>query len=181
MSRSVNADPVIRRARLVVLLSAVVLFGCGAKPIEPERGTAEPVFNAESFFLGRTRGDGSLKIRLRAAQRIQVEGRGRIDPDGTLVLDQIVTRGARPPQKRQWRIRADGPGRYTGTLTDAVGGIEGAVRGNLLHLSYEMKGGVRAQQWIYLQPDGRTAINRMAITKFGMTVARLDETIRKLD
>lgn len=171
----------IRRARLAVLSIAIALAGCEAKPIEPERGAAAPVFKAESFFLGRTRGEGSLKIRFRNPQQVRVEGRGRIDPQGTLVLDQIVARGEKAPDKRQWRIRAIGPGRYSGTLTDATGPIEGAVRGNLLHLNYKMKGGAHAHQWIYLQPDGRTALNRMTITMFGVTVARLDETIRKRD
>jgi hypothetical protein len=40
---------------------------------------------------------------------------------------------------------------------------------------------VTAEQWIYLQPGGRTALNRMRLTKLGITVGRLDETIRKLD
>ena len=44
-----------------------------------------------------------------------------------------------------------------------------------------MKGGVQAEQWIYLQPDQRTALNRMRITKLGVTVAQIDETIRKID
>ena len=118
---------------------------------------------------------------LKDAQPVRVEGVGHVAPNGTFLLDQVVTRGARAPEKRQWRIRQAGPGRYTGTLSDAAGPLAGDVRGNRLHLSYPMKGGMHAEQWIYLQPDGRTALNRMAITKFGITVARLDETIRKLD
>ena len=43
-----------------------------------------------------------------------------------------------------------------------------------------MQGGLHAQQWFYLQPGGQVALNRMVVTKFGLPVASLDETIRRL-
>jgi len=163
------------------LLAAAVLGSCGAAPIAPELARPQPVFRAEQFFAGRTRGEGTLKIVLKDAEPIRVEGFGRVAPDGTLILDQTVWRGSRAPQKRQWRIRAVGPNRYNGLLSDATDRVRGDVQGNRLYLTYPMKGGVKAEQWIYLQPDGLTALNRMRITKLGVQVARLDETIRKLD
>jgi hypothetical protein len=171
----------MKRAGYALALASLVPAGCGAAPLAPELARSDPIFNVERFFAGRTRGEGSLKIMMRGAEEVRVEGSGRVEPDGSLILDQIVRRGERPPQKRQWRFRNAGPGRYSGTLTDAAGRVSGEVRGNMVHLSYPMKGGVHAEQWIYLQPDGRTALNRMAIKKFGMTVGRLDETIRKVD
>lgn len=171
----------MRGACVALMLGALVATGCSAKPLAPELARESPVFSVEQFFLGRTAGQGSLKIRFKEAQTIRVEGRGWAGPDGALVLDQIVWRDDRPAEKRQWRLRPIGPGRYAGSLSDAAGPVQGEVRGNLLHLNYPMKGGVHAEQWIYLQTDGQTALNRMAITKFGITVARLDETIRKID
>lgn len=163
------------------MLAAALLGGCGAKSPAPELAAPTPLFRPEQFFAGRTAGSGSLKIIFKDAEAIRVEGRGRVAPDGTLILDQIVHRGAKNPQQRQWRIRTGSAGSFAGTLTDATGRVQGTVSGNLMHLAYPMKGGVHAEQWIYLQPDGRTALNRMVITKMGLTVARLDETIRKLD
>lgn len=58
--------------------------------------------------------------------------------------------------------------------------MTGEVTGNLLHLAFSMKGGLRAQQWLYLQPGGQVSRNRMLITKFGLPVASLDETIRHM-
>lgn len=173
MSRSASAK--------LGLLAAALLGGCSATSPAPELAAPAPVFLAERFFLGRTAGEGSLKIVFKDAQSIRVEGRGRLQPDGTLILDQMVWRGGTAPKQRQWRIRTVAPGRYRGRLTDATDEIVGETHGNLLHLSYPMKGGVHAEQWLYLQPDGRTALNRMRITKLGMPVARLDETIRKVD
>ena len=168
-------------AAKAALLGAVLLGGCGAKEPAPELAAATPLFRAERFFAGPTAGEGALKIVFKDAESIRVQGSGTVAPDGTLILDQTVWRGTRRPQKRQWRMRQIGPGRYSGTLSDATDRVRGEAKGNRLFLTYPMKGGVTAEQWIYLQPDGRTALNRMRITKLGMTVARLDETIRKLD
>ena len=163
------------------LLGAALLTACSAKPIGSELAAPQPVFDAREFFVGRTEGRASLKIIFKSARPVHVDGTGRIDSDGTLILDQVVKRVDHAPERRQWRFRQTGPGRYAGTLSDATGPVVGDVRGNMLHLSYPMKGGVKAEQWIYLKPDKRTAINRIVITKLGIEVARLDETIRKLD
>jgi hypothetical protein len=163
------------------LLGAVALTACSAKPIGGELAASQPAFDVQRFFLGRTEGRAMLKVIFKSAQPVQVQGMGRMEPDGTLVLDQIVKRVDHAPERRQWRFHPAGPNRFTGTLTDATGPVAADVRGNTLHLTYPMKGGMRVEQWLYLQPDSRTALNRMAISKFGMEVGRLDETIRKLD
>ncbi|MBA2918455.1 DUF3833 family protein [Sphingomonas sp. MAH-20] len=163
------------------LLAAVALAGCSASHPGEELARPQPVFGVAAFFAGRTHGDATLKIIFKHPEPVRVEGFGRSGPDGTLVLDQEVRRGTRAPEKRQWRFRPLGGNRFAGTLTDATGPVAGEVQGNMLHLRYPMKDGVTAEQWIYLQPGGRTALNRMRLTKLGITVGRLDETIRKLD
>ena len=35
-------------------------------------------------------------------------------------------------------------------------------------------------QWLYLQPGGRTALNRMVVRKLGIAVVTPDETIRRM-
>ena len=163
------------------LLGLVALAGCSARQPGEELARPRPVFDVAAFFAGRTHGDATLKIIFKDPEPVRVEGNGRAAPDGTLVLDQVVRRGKRAPESRQWRFRPLGGNRYAGTLTDATGPVSGEVHGNMLHLRYPMKDSVSAEQWIYLQPDGRTALNRMRLTKLGLTVGRLDETIRKLD
>src|SRR5690348_12289047 len=115
-------------AAKLALLAAVVLAGCSASAPGEELARAQPVFDVAAFFTGRTHGDGSLKIMLKAPQPVRVEGRGRMDANGTLILDQVVKRGTRAPESRQWRFRAAGPGRFTGTLSDAAGPVAGDVR-----------------------------------------------------
>lgn len=162
----------------LTLLAMLALVGCASVPPRPDLRLAAPVFCAERFFSGRTEGEGLLRIGFSSGRAVHVHGRGHVDGDGTLVLDQAVERASRPTQQRQWRIRQVAPGHYSGTLTDAAGSISGAVEGNSLHLRFRLKGGLDAEQWIYLQPDGVTAINRMTVRKFGVPVASLRETIR---
>ena len=142
--------------------------------------SAPPRFDALTFFTGRTEGVGRLKVVLRRGQPIRVEGRGRVEGE-MLILDQMVTQGSGAPKPRQWRIRRVGPGRYVGTLTDARGPVVGTAVDDRLHLRFTSTSGFRVDQWLTLASDGRSARNRLTAKRFGVTVATLDETIRKLD
>jgi hypothetical protein len=110
-----------------------------------------------------------------------VESTGRSEADGSMSVRQTIAQGSKPPRVREWRIRSVSPGRYAGTLTDARGPVTAEKRGNALRIRFTMKGGLEAEQWLALQPGGRSAANVLHVRKFGLVVARLDETIRKLD
>ncbi len=155
---------------------AGLAVGCGGPS-----AAQGPAFDPIVFFAGRTAGEGELKIMLKSAQLLRVQGQGRLEADGVLVLDQQVRRGDRAVERRQWRMRQMAPNRYRGTLTDATGPVELETRGNLLTIRYPLKGGLAVHQSLTLDGSGRTALNRMTISKFGMPVARITETIRKLD
>ena len=142
---------------------------------------AAPRFDARQFFEGKTEGNGELTQLFASTKAIRVEGRGRIEADGTLVLDQIVHGVDDQPKRREWRIRETSPGHYGGTLSDATSAVRGEVRGNMLHLAFTMKGGLSTQQWLVMADDGRSVQNRMTVKKFGLKVASLQETIRKID
>jgi hypothetical protein len=159
-------------------LSALLLSACatGALDVPDQAG---PTFDAERFFVGRLEGVGRLSILLHRPRKMHVSTDGRIAADGTLVLRQHIEQGGKPPRDRQWKIQSLGGGRYSGALSDASGPVSGEARGNRLHLTYPMRGGLRVDQWLTLAPDGLEARNRMIVRKLGVVVARLDETIRK--
>ncbi|WP_416908509.1 MAG: DUF3833 family protein [Polymorphobacter sp.] len=136
-------------------------------------------FDVARFFEGATQGRGTLKIVFQGREEVRVAGRGRVE-DGVIILDQTVWRGERAAETRQWRLRADGAGRLSGTLSDAAGPVSGAVEGNVLHLRFSMNGGVKADQWLTLQPGGARVENVMVMRKFGLPVARLDEVILRV-
>lgn len=140
------------------------------------------MFVPEQFFLGRTEGVGTLKLMMSKPETVRVRSHGYVEKDGTLVLDQIVERPSEEPERREWRFRKLGPGRYAGTLSVAKGPVTVALSGNRLHLKYRLKkGNVGVEQWVYLQPGGRSAVNRMTLHRMGMKVGTLDDTIRKMD
>lgn len=110
---------------------------------------------------------------------VHVIGHGTVAPDGNLTLVQDVTQGSEPSKQREWQLRRVAPDRYTGTLTDAAGPVIADTAGNRLHIAYRQKDGLAVEQWLYLQPGGQVALNRMRVSKWGVAVAALAETITR--
>ena len=167
--------------RATLLLLPLLLLACVATPRIEQADASAPAFPVASFFAGRTEGKGVLKVVMRGPRAIRVKSRGRTDPDGTLIVDQVIHEEGKPARARSWRLREVAPGRYAGTLSDAAGPVTGEAAGNRLHLRFAMSGGMAADQWLTLAPDGRSARNVLRVRKFGLPVAALEETIRKLD
>lgn len=180
---AVDAVAVGQAMRRLALLAAAALSGCVATPrlaVPAVAPAPTPRFDALTFFAGRLQGEGRLRKMGGRTEPVSVESRGRLD-DGVLHLEQVVREGAKPPRSRAWAIREVAPGRYRGTLSDAAGPVTGEAVGNRLHLAFRLKGGLAADQWLTLAPDGRSAANVLKVRKLGITVAVLAETIRKLD
>jgi hypothetical protein len=135
----------------------------------------------EQFFVGRTEGQSRVRVMLSGSHGVRDHGRGHIDRAGALVLDQVVEEEGKPARRRQWRLVRGAANRFTGTISDARGAVAGEVWGNVLHLRYRTLEGVSVEQWITLHPGGRTAHNHMTFHRFGLSVATLDGTIRRLD
>jgi len=143
---------------------------------------APAAFAPEQFFVGRIEGQGVVHVLLSGRRAVRDRSRGHIDRGGALVIDQIVEEEGKPARRRVWRLVRSGADRFTGTISDARGPVTGRVLGNVLHLSYRsVEGGVWVEQWITLLPGGRTARNRMAFSRFGLAVATLESTIRRVD
>ncbi|MCU6454148.1 DUF3833 domain-containing protein [Sphingomonas sp. A2-49] len=172
-----------RRPACAALLALAALGGgAGCVPggrTPPPLVPGAPAFDPVAFFAGRTHGTGALHIVFRRAQATDVRGVGTPAGDGGIVLDQDVVQGTAPPKHRRWRLRPNGPGRYAGTLTDAVGPVVATARGSGLRIAFAMKGGLKVEQRLSLQPGGRVALNVMTVRKLGVVVARLDERIER--
>lgn len=134
----------------------------------------------EQFFVGRTEGSGTVHIILTGRHAVRDRGRGRIERGGTLVIEQVIEEAGKPPRNRVWRLSRTG-NRIAGTISDARGPVTGDVAGNVLHLRYRSAEGPSVEQWITLHPNGRTAANRMVFRRFGLTVATVESTIRRVE
>ncbi len=156
------------------------LSGCVSIPLQQPLASSAPVFDPLIFFSGRTEGRGNLKKILSSPTPVIVHGRGVVDKDGVLVLDQEVLEGEKPPRKRSWRIRRIGENLFGGSLSDASGPVNISVKENRMHISFTMDGGFPVDQYLYLAADGRSARNIMLVRKLGVRVAVLDEEIVKI-
>ena len=107
-------------------------------------------------------------------------GRGRIERDGSLTLVQRVDDEGKPPHERRWQVRQTGPGRYVGTMTDALGPVVIDQVGNGYRFRFKMKGNLGVEQWLKPIAGGNSAQSLTKVKKFGMTVATSDAVIRKL-
>jgi hypothetical protein len=99
-----------------------------------------------------------------------VKGSGLALSEGSFRLDQAVTFDHAAPEMRTWVMRRLDSHHYKATLTDASGAVEGETYGNLFHVLYPMKTpfGGQMEQWLYLQPDGRTVMNEATVRLFGV-------------
>ena len=140
-----------------------------------------PLAAAERFFVGRTEGQGTVDVMLSGRHAVRDHTRGRIAADGALLLDQVVEEEGKPARRRTWRLVRAGGNRITGSISDASGAVSGEVRGNVLHLRYRLAEGASVEQRITLHPNGRTAANRMTFRRFGLNVATVEETIRRVE
>lgn len=168
---------VVRLFPLLLALPACV--GTPALPVAAIAPAAQPRFDPMTFFAGHTQGNGRLSKLFSGTKPTLVEGQGTMD-GGALRLVQQVSGDGSTTRSREWVIREDRPGHYSGTLSDAVGPVTGETHGNRLHLAFTVKGGLRAEQWLTLSPDGQGATNILKVRKFGIAVAILSEDIRRL-
>ena len=165
--------------QIVLLLSALLLVGL-LVPGSASHAAPTRRFDPGAFFSGKTVGDARIKIIMRSAHGMHVESTGKVEADGTLSVTQVVEEEGKPMKKRAWRIREVSPGRYEGTLSDAVGPVTGTLENDVLRLRFAIKGGMKAENVLRLRADGQSVHNVMTVRKFGITVATLDETIRRV-
>ncbi len=144
------------------------------------RAAGPAAFDPVAFFTGRTEGSGTLDEVMASPRAVRVSSIGTLRAGGLFVMDQTVDIAGDPTKRRQWQLRQAVPGRFTGTISDARGAVTALVAGNTMRIDYTMTNGMKVQQVLTCSADGRTVSNAMKIRKFGIRVATLAETIRKV-
>jgi len=165
---------------VTALLALAAALGATA-PASGASASAGTVINLPAFFSGRSHSEGELKIVFHGTEKLVIDSVGRADGDGNFVLVDTVHEGDKPVRTRKWVMRPVGPNHFSGTLSDANGPVDAVVDGNQATISYTMNGGLKVQQVMQLQGDGRTLANHVDVRKFGLRFARMDGFIRKLD
>ena len=158
----------------------------GALPVSAF-ADGRPAFDPLKFFTGHTRSWGVLEnTKGQPTERITTETWGRM-VKGELHMEQDLYIGNKPRTRRSWRMRRIDAHHFEATANDVVGTARGVASGNAFFWSFTLalKPGnplfnVRMTQHMYLQPDGKTMINRDTIRKFGIVVAGVTEQFRRL-
>lgn len=166
----------MKRFAVVALL---LLTGC-AKP-DPLPADATLRLNPIQFFAGQSEGSATLMKLFGGTEPVEVASHGVTDKHGRLILDQQIREGEQSPRKRRWIMQRISANRFTGSLTDADGAVAVQTSGPRAFIDYRMKNGLDVNQELALQTGGKVVLNRLTVSKFGIPVATVRETIRKLD
>ena len=145
-----------------------------------------PLFEPGVYFNGPTHSWGIIESPGgEPDQVLTTQKQGHWEGD-TCHFEQDLLFEKEKGQHRSWLIRRVDAHHYTATGTGIVGDARGEAYGNVFHLEFTLDlspgnplAHVHMSQWMYLQPDGRTMINRDVLTKAGVVVAHITEQFVK--
>ncbi len=154
-------------------LAATALTGCAGPQIK-DYASDKPVLDLRQYFNGTldaygvfTDRSGKVVRRFTVLMRCTWNG-----DDGVLDEDFVYSDGT--TQKRIWRLKHLGDGRYEGRADDVVGVAQGQTAGNAFRWGYTLAlpvdgrvWEVQFDDWMYLMDD-RVMLNKAAMSKFGI-------------
>ena len=174
-----------RRLGAAALGVAVLgLAGC-AGPAVTDYAAEQPVLDLSRYFDGTLDAYGVFTDRSgKVVKRFTVVMNCRWQGDeGVLDEDFVYSDGT--TQKRVWKLRKLGEGRYTGTADDVVGTASGQTAGNAFNWKYTLAlpvdGSVYHVQfddWMYLMDD-KVMLNKAVMSKFGLRLGEVTLAFRK--
>lgn len=171
--------------RLVLAAACAAALTACATPEVADYAAEKPPLDLRSYFNGRVEGWGMFTDRSgKVVKRFVVVMDCKWQGDEG-VLDEDFTYSDGTKQKRIWRIRHEGDGRYTGRADDVVGAAEGQARGNALRWNYTLAlpvdgrvWNVQMDDWMYLMTD-EVLLNRTTMSKFGIRLGEVTLSFRK--
>jgi hypothetical protein len=166
------------------LAAAAVLAGC-AGPQVTDYANETPLLDLRQYFNGTLDAygvflDRSGKVVRRFTVVMNCSWNGA---DGVLDEDFIYSDGKK--QKRVWRMKYLGDGRYSGTADDVIGTALGQTAGNAFRWGYTLSlpvddkvYEVQFDDWMYLM-DNRVMLNKAVMSKFGIYLGEVQLTFVK--
>ena len=164
----------------------LALEGCASKPLTAFKD-GRPIFKPEKFFAGHTRSWGIFETHSgQPTQILNTATTGYWD-GGSFHFEQDLIFEHGKKRHRSWLIRRLDEHHYSATGTGIVGMARGEAWGNAFHLEFTLDalpgnplGHLHMSQWMYLQPDGVTMVNRDTLTKLGVIVTEITEQFQKV-
>lgn len=174
-------------ALMLALVVAVQRFARFPAQTPADYAAMEPAFDIRKHLSGPMTCEGVIYGPMgRVTSRFNADMHGTWDGDsGTLAEHFRYESGT--TQDREWRLSLQSGGRIRAEADDLVGRGEGNQKGAAVQLRYtirlpESAGGhaLDVTDWLYLVDD-KTIVNRSQFRKYGIMVAELVATMRKVD
>jgi hypothetical protein len=166
------------------LVGPITLGGC-AGPSVGDYAAEKPALDLRRYFDGEVLAHGlfsdrSGKVVRRFTVTMACSWRGE---EG--VLDERFQYSDGKSERRVWRLRHLGGGRYTGRADDVVGEAQGETAGNTFRWGYTLRLPVEGREWevqfddwMYLI-DERVMLNRATMSKFGIRLGEVQLTFTR--
>ncbi len=170
---------------LLLVCAALFVTGCASKPIA-SFDYGRPIFDPLKFFAGHTHSWGMVETRSGQPKHILTTTTdGHLEADGLHFEQDLAFEGGKKSH-RSWLVQRVDAHHYTATGTGIIGVARAEAHGNVFHLDFTIDavpgnplGHLHMSQWMYLQPDGVTMVNRDTLSKGGVIVAMITEQFRK--
>jgi len=135
----------------------------------------------ESFFAGRTVGDGVfVNSWTKSERRFHVEIDGAWDGH-VLALSETYAYADGLRERKSWRLQQTAPGVFTGVYDDTIGPASIWSEGSAVRLQYKLRlAGISLDfdETMTLRDDG-SVIDQARVTKWGVPVGRLEVVMRR--
>lgn len=162
------------------------LFSFSAQSPQDYRDTT-PSFDITEALNGPMDAEGMIyDFKGRVTSRFTARMTGTWD-GGTGTLSESFSYATGYTQERKWQLTMGEDGHFTATADDIIGTGQGQQSGATVRLQYRIRlpeeaGGhvLDVIDWMYLMENG-TILNRSEFRKFGIKVAELIATFRKVD
>ena len=162
----------------VILNLIFFLGGCSGMAIE-KYADQKPRFVLEDYFSGKTTAEGLFIDRFGTLKRqFTVDIKGTWDDkkqELKLVEDFVYSDGEE--EQRIWTIKKEDNHNYIGYADGVVGKATGKSYGNALQWRYDFDLKVKDStirvhfnDWMFLQPNKKTMINKATVTKWGIEI-----------
>ncbi|EGJ09211.1 DUF3833 domain-containing protein [Rubrivivax benzoatilyticus] len=174
----------MKRRLLLGLATAAVLAGC-AGPTPADYAAETPKLDLKTFFDGEMTAHGIFSDRSgKVVRRFTVQMTGTWTGDDG-VLDEHFTYSDGKTERRVWKLKSLGNGRYEGRADDVVGVAQGTAAGNALNWRYTLRlpvdGSVYEVQfddWMF-QMDDKVMLNKAEMSKFGVRLGEVTLAFHK--
>ena len=176
----------VRLRHILPVVTSIALAGCATSRQVDTFENGRPIFNPINFFSGHTHSWGIFETPSgQPSKLLRTETTGHMKA-GTLQFEQDLLFEKGKKQHRSWLITRLDEHHYSATGTGILGTARGEAHGNVFHLQFTLDavpgnplGHVHMSQWMYLQPDGVTMVNRDTITKAGIILTEITEQFTK--